>query len=128
MERNLPLDVVFDFGEDFFVEDGILACFFLFQIIVVETDNVLAKQEDGKEVDDGHECHAKIYQAPGLLQTHEATHEDGETGDDTESLNHPLTTGDETDVGLAVEVIGNDGAVAKRKMAAVRNQRPKLPR
>ena len=51
------------------VEDGVFnASATLGAIVVGETEDVFAKEEDGDEIADGEECHTEIHQTPGELK------------------------------------------------------------
>ena len=101
-------------------EVGIEAGFFrsvaaLFLEVLQEAEGVAAQEADGDEVDDGHECHCEINDAPRLLQSHETTHEDDDTTQAAEQVDGPFLVADVAHIRLAIEVVGDDGAVGKEE-------------
>ena len=81
--------------------------------VLKEAEDVAAQEADGDEVDDGHECHCEINDAPRLLQSHEATHEDNDAAQAAEQVDGPFLVADVSYIRLSVVVVGDDRAISK---------------
>ena len=98
------------FGEEVGVEDGFLrALATLLLEVLQQTEGVAAQQADGDEVEDGHQSHCEVNDAPCLLQLQEAAHQHHNSAYQEECIDSPGLAGDEADICLSVEVVGDDG-------------------
>ena len=97
------------------VELWILAFLTLLHIIPVQGETLLAEQEHCHHVGDDHKRHGKVYNAESFLQRHVSAQQDRDAGEEAEDEDGLAVLADEADVGLAIEIVGNDGTVGKQE-------------
>ena len=87
----------------------------MFPEVLQEAEGIAAEHQYGDEVEDGHECHRQIDDAPRLLQRHAAAHHYHYAAQQTEDRHRPRLLRDVAHVRLSVEIVGNDCTVGKEE-------------
>ena len=97
------------------VERRVLSFSALLHIVAEQTYGITAEKQHGHHVGDDHQRHGQVYNAEGFLKGHVAPQQHSDTREQAKHEDGLAALADEADVGLAIEVVGNDGTVGEKE-------------